>query len=66
MSDSIKSMQGQIQRLIHALEPDAALEVLGSLLKDLLVQLDEQDRVEFILGLVGHEDTDKLSSMVHL
>ncbi len=66
MTDSRKSFQDQMQRMTDELEPEEALEVLGSSLRNLIAQLDEEERVNYILGLLGAEDSDKVSSMVHL
>jgi hypothetical protein len=66
MTDSRKTFQDQMQRMTDELEPEEALEVLGSSLRNLIAQLDEEERVNYILGLLGAEDSDKVSSMVHL
>ncbi len=66
MTDSRKSFQDQMQRMTNELEPEEALEALGSSLRNLIAQLDEEERVNYILGLLGAEDSDKVSSMVHL
>ncbi len=66
MSELYKNLQDQMHGILNVLEPHEALTTLGPVLKKLLAQLDEEERVNYILDLVGHEDSDKLSSMVHL
>ena len=66
MSDSPKKLLDQLQSTINVLEPHEALAALGPVLTRLLAQLDEEERVNYILGLLGREDSDKVSSMVHL
>ena len=66
MSEPYKNLQDQMQGILNVLEPHEALTTLVPVLKKLLAQLDEEERVNYILDLVGHEDSDKLSSMVHL
>ncbi len=66
MADSKEFFQGQMKRMADFMEPTEALEVLGTAARSLIAQMDEEQRVDFILGLLGDEDSDKVSSMVHL
>lgn len=47
-------------------EPDEALSMVTSWLKDLFVHLDEETKVGFIMDLVNEPGQDKISSMVNL
>lgn len=48
------------------MEPWEAVAQMGEALKRLLPILDEEDRIGFVMNLVGDSGGDKLSSMVHL
>ena len=48
------------------MEPGEAVAQMGEALKRLLPILDEEDRIGFVMNLVGDSGGDKLSSMVHL
>ena len=66
MSDSPEKLLDRLRSTVNVLEPHEALAALGPVLTGLLAQLNEEERVNYILDLVGHEDSDKVSSMVHL
>jgi hypothetical protein len=56
----------KIQDLINNMEPQEAASALAFVLKDLFPLLDEDDRIKFVIDLIGDSGNDKISSMVHL
>lgn len=56
----------ELAQILDSMEPAEALAALKPQLRKILSSLDEEAVVEFVTGLMGHEDGDKLSSMVHL
>ncbi len=55
-----------IEELIHQMGPTRALKNLGSILRELLVEVDEQTRLDFVVDLIGEAGADKVASLVHL
>lgn len=56
----------EIQKLIDGMDPREAVAELAGALKTLFPLLDEEDRANFVMNLVGGPGGDKISSMVHL
>lgn len=59
-------MKGDVKKVTERMEPREAVAQMGEALKRLLPILDEEDRIGFVMNLVGDSGGDKLSSMVHL
>jgi dsRNA-specific ribonuclease len=57
---------GEIQKMIDHLEPGDAAAEIAEALKKLFPLLDEEDRTQFVMNLVGESSGDKIASMVHL
>lgn len=55
-----------LKKAIDLMEPGEAVAEMGRALRRLLPILDEEDRIGFVMNLVGDSGDDKLSSMVHL
>ena len=56
----------QIQPILDAMDPEAALATLARAAKKLLSHLDEEARLRFLVNLLGEAADDKVGSMVHL
>jgi hypothetical protein len=56
----------RIEQLVDRMEPAAALAAMKPALMKTLTHLDEETRIRFVAGMLGKEQSDKLSSMVHL
>jgi len=56
----------QIQPILDAMDPEAALAALARAAKKLLSHLDEEARLRFLVNLLGEAADDKVGSMVHL
>jgi hypothetical protein len=59
-------MKAGIQELLARMAPEAALEEIGAALKKLLPTVSEEDRLNFVVNLIGGAGDDKVASMVHL
>ena len=46
--------------------PEAALDEIGAALKKLLPTVSEENRLNFVVNLIGGAGDDKVASMVHL
>jgi len=55
-----------IQEILGGMAPDQALAEIGVALKRLLPLVGDEDRLNFVVRLVGSAGDDKVSSMVHL
>ncbi len=66
MSSNKELLQERVRQLAESLEPAEAVETLSTALQEVLHKLEEEQRIRFVLNLLGDEDQDKLSSMVHL
>jgi hypothetical protein len=55
-----------IQEWLERMAPAAALEEIGTALKRLLPAVSEEDRLNFVVQLIGGAGDDKVASMVHL
>ena len=56
----------KLKQIIEQMEPGEAISSLALVLKDLFPLIDEDDRVQFIVNLVGSAGDDKVVGMVHL
>ncbi|MBN2060092.1 MAG: hypothetical protein JW882_06710 [Deltaproteobacteria bacterium] len=56
----------KLKQIIEQMEPGEAVSSLAIILKNLFKLLDEDDRVQFIVNLVGSAGDDKVAGMVHL
>ena len=56
----------ELQKIIDKLEPDKALAAITIVADKLLGQVSEQDRLDFVVSLIGEAGTDKVASMVNL
>ena len=59
-------MKAGIQELLARMAPEAALEEIGTALKKLLPTVSEENRLNFVVNLIGGTGDDKVASMVHL
>ena len=59
-------MMTGIQELLARMSPEAALEEIGAALKKLLPTVSEENRLDFVVNLIGGAGDDKVASMVHL
>ena len=59
-------MMGEIQELLAQMAPEAALDEIGMALKKLLPTVSEENRLNFVVNLIGGAGDDKVASMVHL
>ncbi len=56
----------KIQEIIDTMEPQEAASAIGLVMKTLFPLLDEEDRLKFVMSLVGESTEDKVASLVHL
>jgi hypothetical protein len=56
----------EIKKLFERLAPEAALEEIAAALKKLLPAVSEENRLDFVMHLIGGAGDDKVASMVHL
>lgn len=54
----------EIQEIISRMEPKEALNQLMDKAKNLLVHLDDQERMDFVVSMIGEAGSDKIASMV--
>ena len=59
-------MKTGIQELLAQMAPEAALDEIGRALKKLLPTVTEENRLNFVVNLIGGAGDDKVASMVHL
>jgi hypothetical protein len=59
-------MMAGIQELLARMAPEAALEEISTALKKLLPTVSEENRLNFVVNLIGGAGDDKVASMVHL
>lgn len=55
-----------IQEILQRLAPAQALAELAVALKTILPLVTEEDRLNFVVDLIGGAGDDKVASMVHL
>ena len=59
-------MKARIQELLVQLAPEAALDEIGTALKKLLPTVSEENRLNFVVNLIGGAGDDQVASLVHL
>jgi hypothetical protein len=52
--------------LAAGMDPDEALSALAKVVRDLLAQVDQESRLDFVRQFTGDAGGDKVSSLVHL
>jgi len=57
---------GQIQKILDRMEPDKAITEIASALKKLFPLISDEERLNFVVNLIGGAGDDKVASMVHL
>ena len=57
---------GEIQEILHNLTPASALAEITAALQTILPLVADEDRLDFIVKLIGGAGEDKVASMVHL
>lgn len=57
---------GQIRDLLDRMAPDQAMAEITAWLKKLFPLISEEERLNFVVNLVGGAGDDKVASMVHL
>ena len=55
-----------IQQIANDMLPEKALKEIAVVTKRLFALLDEKDRLDFVMNLIGDAGTDKVASLVHL
>ncbi len=55
-----------IQRRLERMAPEKALGEIAAALKTLLPVVTEEERLNFVVKLIGGASDDKVASMVHL
>ncbi len=55
-----------IQEILEGMAPEKALAEIGAALKKLFPLVMDDDRMKFVVNLVGSAGDDQVSSMVHL
>jgi hypothetical protein len=55
-----------IQEILGRLAPAAALTEIAGALKNILPLVTEEDRLNFVVQLLGGASDDKVASLVHL
>jgi hypothetical protein len=59
-------MKAGIDEFLEGLAPAEALSAVAGALKKILPLVSEEDRLNFVVNLVGGAGDDKVASMVHL
>jgi len=55
-----------IQERLDRMTPDKALKEMEGALKNILPLVTDEDRLNFVINLIGGTGDDKVASMVHL
>lgn len=55
-----------ILKFLDRMSPEAALGEIAQALKKLLPAVSEEERLNFVMQIVGSRGDDKVASMVHL
>jgi hypothetical protein len=58
--------QEKIQQVIETMEPQAALQAIAQVVRNLFSLLGEEAWQDFVVSLVGETATDRTAGMVHL
>jgi hypothetical protein len=59
-------MKAGIQEILEGMSPSRALPEIAEALKKILPLVTEEDRLHFLVNLIGGAGDDKVASMVHL
>ena len=59
-------MMAGIKEWLAQMAPEAALDEIGTALKKLLPTVSEENRLNFVVNLIGGAGDDKVASLVHL
>jgi hypothetical protein len=59
-------MKAGIREILEGMDPDQALSEIAGVLKKILPLVTEEERLNFVVNLIGGESSDKVASMVHL
>ena len=59
-------MMAGMEELLGRLAPVKALAEIAAALKNILPLVTEEDRLNFVVNLIGGASDDKVASMVHL
>jgi hypothetical protein len=59
-------MMSRIQEMLERMAPKQALGEIAAALKKLFPLLPDEDRLNFVIHLMGGAGDDKVASMVHL
>ncbi len=59
-------MMADIQKLLEGMDPAQALPEIAGALKKILPLVTDEERLHFVVNLVGGESSDKVASLVHL
>ncbi len=55
-----------LQQLIDEMPPQKAIKEISGFLKKIFPLLEESDRLNLVMNLIGDTGQDKVSSLVHL
>jgi hypothetical protein len=55
-----------IQERLDRMTPEKALIEIGAALKNILPLVTDEDRLNFVVNLIGGASDDQVASMVHL
>ncbi len=55
-----------IQERLDRMTPEKALREIGAALKKILPLVTDEDRLDFVVNLIGGASDDQVASMVHL
>jgi hypothetical protein len=55
-----------IQEILKSMAPAQAMAEIAATLKTILPLVSDEDRLNFVVNLIGGPGDDKVSSMVHL
>ncbi len=58
--------QEKIQQVIETMEPQAAIQAIAQVVRNLFSLLGEEAWQDFVVSLVGETATDRTAGMVHL
>lgn len=58
--------KNEFAKFLTSMEPDRAAALLRPALAQVVTGLDESEKLDFLLSLLGSSERDKLASMVHL
>ena len=59
-------MRADLEKLLGSVDPAQALPEIAAALKKILPLVTEEDRLNFVVNLIGGAGDDKVASMVHL